>query len=74
MCPPTAGPGGGGGRVGETEMKIAWRYQNLPKVQSLPFSNQFGHFYDLTVRMPQTRVAAVQRTHFNALDNHLRYM
>ena len=62
--PPLPQPGGGV----EAAMKIAWRYQSLPKVQHLPFSNRFGHFYDLTKRMPQARVEAVQRIHFNALE------
>ncbi len=67
---------GGGGQEKEggtdTPMSIAWRYQSKPKVQSLSFSNQFGHFYDLTVKMPTARVEAVRRVHFNALDNHFR--
>ena len=57
------------GVSGERTMTIAWRYQSQPKVQSLPFSNQFGHFYDLTVKMPRARVEAVSRVHFNALDS-----
>jgi len=60
---------GGEGGGSERTMTIAWRYQSKPKVQSLPFSNQFGHFYDLTVKMPRARVEAVQRVHFNALDS-----
>ncbi|KAF4083541.1 hypothetical protein AMELA_G00143090 [Ameiurus melas] len=33
-------------------MKIAWRYQNLPKVQSvLSSSSRFGHYYDLSKHM-----------------------
>lgn len=33
-------------------MKIAWRYQNLPKVQStLTSSSRFGHYYDVSKTM-----------------------
>ncbi|XP_053490514.1 elongator complex protein 4 isoform X2 [Ictalurus furcatus] len=35
-------------------MKIAWRYQNLPKFQSvLSSSSRFGHYYDLSKHMEQ---------------------
>lgn len=35
-------------------MKIAWRYQNLPQVQTvLSSSSRFGHYYDLSKRMDQ---------------------
>ncbi|KAM7406242.1 hypothetical protein PAMP_000630 [Pampus punctatissimus] len=41
-------------------MKIAWRYQNLPKVQSaLASSSRFGHYYDVSKTMePEIRQAA----------------
>ncbi|XP_049574388.1 elongator complex protein 4 [Syngnathus scovelli] len=41
-------------------MKIAWRYQNLPKVQSvLASSSRFGHYYDVSKTMePEMRQAA----------------
>ncbi|XP_018423313.1 PREDICTED: elongator complex protein 4 isoform X2 [Nanorana parkeri] len=33
-------------------MKIAWRYQNLPKVESVPLSSsRFGHYYDVSKSM-----------------------
>ncbi|BFZ03948.1 hypothetical protein BsWGS_06987 [Bradybaena similaris] len=36
----------------DEKMKIAWRYQNSPKVQVLPSAGtQFGHYYDLTKTM-----------------------
>lgn len=54
-------------------MKIAWRYRNMPKVQS-SFSNQFGHNYDLTVAIPTARVEAVDRVHFNARDKPAKYV
>ncbi len=52
-------------------MKIAWRYNNLPKIE-LSFSNQFGHSYDLTAKMPAERVGAVDVVHFNAPDVPMR--
>ncbi|KAF0043295.1 hypothetical protein F2P81_004632 [Scophthalmus maximus] len=41
-------------------MMIAWRYQNLPKVQSaLASSSRFGHYYDVSKTMePEIRQAA----------------
>ncbi|XP_049419055.1 elongator complex protein 4 [Epinephelus fuscoguttatus] len=41
-------------------MKIAWRYQNLPKVQTaLASSSRFGHYYDVSKTMePEIRQAA----------------
>ncbi|XP_006864921.1 PREDICTED: elongator complex protein 4 [Chrysochloris asiatica] len=36
------------------EMKIAWRYQLLPKMETGPVSSsRFGHYYDISKRMPQ---------------------
>ncbi|XP_075044136.1 elongator complex protein 4 isoform X2 [Mixophyes fleayi] len=33
-------------------MKIAWRYQNLPKMESVPMSSsRFGHYYDISKTM-----------------------
>ncbi|KAM4617967.1 elongator complex protein 4 isoform 2-T2 [Discoglossus pictus] len=32
-------------------MKIAWRYQNLPKLESVPMSSRFGHYYDVSKTM-----------------------
>ncbi|KAL1007708.1 hypothetical protein UPYG_G00090540 [Umbra pygmaea] len=41
-------------------MKIAWRYQNMPKVQmALASSSRFGHYYDVSKTMdPEIRQAA----------------
>ncbi|XP_034044593.1 elongator complex protein 4 [Thalassophryne amazonica] len=41
-------------------MKIAWRYQNLPKVSTaLASSSRFGHYYDVSKTMePEIRQAA----------------
>ncbi|KAF4803689.1 Elongator complex protein 4 [Turdus rufiventris] len=34
-------------------MKIAWRYQNLPKVETSPTTyTKFGHYYDISKKMP----------------------
>ncbi|XP_067088307.1 elongator complex protein 4, partial [Osmerus mordax] len=36
----------------QDSMKIAWRYQNLPRVQSpLASSSRFGHYYDVSKTM-----------------------
>ena len=59
-------------REGDQRMKIAWRYQNKPKVQS-SFSNQFGHNYDLTSKMPSSRVDAVEKMYFSAPDKPAKY-
>jgi elongator complex protein 4 len=48
---------------GTTEMKIAWRYQDLPKVTT-SFSNQFGHHFDMTKKMSKERLSSVN---FNTL-------
>uniref|UniRef100_A0A4X2L468 Elongator complex protein 4 n=1 Tax=Vombatus ursinus TaxID=29139 RepID=A0A4X2L468_VOMUR len=38
----------------DISMKIAWRYQNLPKMETGPgSSSRFGHYYDMSKRMPQ---------------------
>ncbi|KAJ8667837.1 hypothetical protein QAD02_009500 [Eretmocerus hayati] len=37
----------------EDEMRIAWRYQNMKLVDSSPTHNTFGHYYDLTKKMPK---------------------
>uniref|UniRef100_A0A8C6LFL2 Elongator complex protein 4 n=1 Tax=Nothobranchius furzeri TaxID=105023 RepID=A0A8C6LFL2_NOTFU len=44
-------------------MNIAWRYQNLPKVQSfLASSSRFGHYYDVSKTMePEIRLASKSR-------------
>ncbi|XP_045146972.1 elongator complex protein 4 isoform X2 [Echinops telfairi] len=41
------------------EMKIAWRYQLLPKMQAGPVSSsRFGHYYDVSKRIPQELIEA----------------
>ncbi|XP_077421025.1 elongator complex protein 4 [Vanacampus margaritifer] len=51
-------------------MKIAWRYQNLPKVQSgLASLSRFGHYYDVSKTMePEMRQAA--KCHHFYLPEH----
>ncbi|KFV04812.1 Elongator complex protein 4, partial [Tauraco erythrolophus] len=37
----------------QASMKIAWRYQNLPKMEASPTtSTKFGHYYDVSKTMP----------------------
>ncbi|KAM8877462.1 elongator complex protein 4 [Synchiropus picturatus] len=46
-------------------MKIAWRYQNLPKVQStLASSSRFGHYYDVSKTMASEIREAARCHHF----------
>ncbi|CAL8243462.1 unnamed protein product [Lota lota] len=49
-----------GPHASQDAMKIAWRYQNLPKVQTaLASSSRFGHYYDVSKKMePEIRQAA----------------
>ncbi|XP_057695801.1 elongator complex protein 4 isoform X2 [Corythoichthys intestinalis] len=51
-------------------MKIAWRYQNLPKVQNaLASTSRFGHYYDVSKTMePEIRQAA--KCHHFYLPEH----
>ncbi|XP_018618653.1 elongator complex protein 4 isoform X1 [Scleropages formosus] len=51
---------------GEDSMKIAWRYQNFPKVQTaLAASSRFGHYYDVSKTMdPEMRQASKCNTFF----------
>ncbi|MXQ92258.1 hypothetical protein E5288_WYG020426 [Bos mutus] len=36
----------------DIKMKIAWRYQLLPKMEAIS-SSRFGHYYDISKRIPQ---------------------
>jgi elongator complex protein 4 len=60
--PSSAAPAPGQAEV--DQMKIAWRYQNLPKVQS-SLSSRFGHFFDVTSTMDPGRLASVDTTTFD---------
>ncbi|XP_036619989.1 elongator complex protein 4 [Trichosurus vulpecula] len=49
----------------DTSMKIAWRYQNLPKMEAGPgSSSRFGHYYDVSKRMPQEIIQSAKRHRF----------
>ncbi|KAK7913676.1 hypothetical protein WMY93_013887 [Mugilogobius chulae] len=51
-------------------MKIAWRYQNLPKVQStLTSSSRFGHYYDVSKTM-EAEIRQAARCHYFYLPDH----
>ncbi|XP_038620703.1 elongator complex protein 4 [Tachyglossus aculeatus] len=42
-------------------MKIAWRYQNLPKMEASPASSsRFGHYYDVSKRMSQEIIQSIK--------------
>ncbi|XP_064602901.1 LOW QUALITY PROTEIN: elongator complex protein 4-like [Liolophura sinensis] len=51
--------------TGSDSLKIAWRYQNLPKLQPGQVASKFGHYYDLTKTMSPERVDAVDKTLFD---------
>ncbi|XP_065912479.1 elongator complex protein 4-like [Dysidea avara] len=53
----------------QPKMDIAWRYQNLPTVKS-GFSNNFGHFYDLSKTMEQARIDQVPITVLDTATMH----
>ncbi|XP_066107279.1 elongator complex protein 4 isoform X3 [Saccopteryx bilineata] len=43
------------------KMKIAWRYQLLPKMQAEPVSSsRFGHYYDASKKIPQELIEAAK--------------
>ncbi|XP_072475350.1 elongator complex protein 4 isoform X1 [Notamacropus eugenii] len=49
----------------DISMKIAWRYQNLPKMEAGPgSSSRFGHYYDVSKRMPQEMIQSAKRHRF----------
>nr|XP_021135481.1 elongator complex protein 4 isoform X2 [Columba livia] len=46
-------------------MKIAWRYQNLPKIETSPTtSTKFGHYYDVSKRMSPELFQSVKQHRF----------
>ncbi|KAJ8252089.1 hypothetical protein COCON_G00214010 [Conger conger] len=54
---------------GQDSMKIAWRYQNLPKVQTaLASSSRFGHYYDVSKAMDTDMRQAAKCTSFYLPD------
>ncbi|XP_029985574.1 elongator complex protein 4 [Sphaeramia orbicularis] len=51
-------------------MKIAWRYQNLPKVQTaLASSSRFGHYYDVS-KMMEAEIREAAKCHRFYLPEH----
>ncbi|XP_073514183.1 elongator complex protein 4 isoform X1 [Phyllobates terribilis] len=58
-----------GGPGSEETMKIAWRYQNLPKFESVPLSSaRFGHYYDMSKTMSPDMLQSA-KTHSFYLPN-----
>jgi len=54
----------------DEKMKIAWRYQTQPKVQTTVLSGiQFGHYYDLTKVMDQSKVESAEIRYASAMDD-----
>ncbi|XP_071617955.1 elongator complex protein 4 isoform X2 [Heliangelus exortis] len=45
----------------QDSMKIAWRYQNLPKMEASPTpSTKFGHYYDVSKKMPPELLQSIK--------------
>ncbi|XP_023578619.1 elongator complex protein 4 isoform X1 [Octodon degus] len=44
----------------KVQMKIAWRYQLLPRKEVGPVSSRFGHYYDISKKMPQELLETAQ--------------
>ncbi|KAK7481505.1 hypothetical protein BaRGS_00027267 [Batillaria attramentaria] len=44
----------------DEKLAIAWRYQHQPKVQSAPVTSRFGHYYDLTKIMDESKISSAQ--------------
>ncbi|XP_072047383.1 elongator complex protein 4-like [Amphiura filiformis] len=58
------------GKTNEEEtMKIAWRYQHLPKHQSNPASHRFGHYYDLSRVMSAEQLSSTPCSCFYLADH-----
>ena len=69
------------------EMKIAWRYQSLPKVKVVKkmttliclqkaqssFSNKFGHRFDLTSKMKAERLDPIKISVADFVETPVRY-
>lgn len=57
------------GQSGDNDkMKIAWRYQHLPRFQSNPSNVKFGHYYDLTKVIDPELIEKSDCTTVNDLD------
>lgn len=54
---------------GDNSMKIAWRYQNLPKVQSSQPTAKFGHFFDFTKTIDMGRISKALKYEFKARNS-----
>ncbi|NWS20515.1 ELP4 protein, partial [Pachyramphus minor] len=45
----------------QDSMKIAWRYQNLPKMEASPASyTKFGHYYDVSKKMSPELIQSIK--------------
>ncbi|XP_046863597.1 elongator complex protein 4-like isoform X2 [Xenia sp. Carnegie-2017] len=49
-------------------MKIAWRYENMSKVDLSPAPTKFGHFFDFIQRFDETRIDKLKKYGFCARD------
>ncbi|XP_013389796.1 elongator complex protein 4 [Lingula anatina] len=55
----------------DDSMKIAWRYQNMSKVQAAPVSTKFGHYFDLTKVMNPEVLAKTDMRQFYLPDEEI---
>ncbi|XP_028409544.1 elongator complex protein 4-like [Dendronephthya gigantea] len=51
---------------GDQSMKIAWRYENMPKVR--PAAVKFGHFFDFTKTVDVSRINKVSKYEYKSRD------
>ena len=47
------------------DLKIAWRYQNMPKVPSAIPQTQFGHYFDLSETISEGKINSLSYTCFS---------
>lgn len=57
---------------GDNSMKIAWRYQNVPQVQSGQATAKFGHFYDFTKIIDHDRINKASKYQFKARNSWMK--
>ena len=54
---------------GDSSMQIAWRYENMPKVESNPTAVKFGHFFDFTKNVDVAKVNKTSKYEYRSRDN-----
>jgi len=54
------------------DLKIAWRYQNQPKVQTVILQTQFGHYFDLSEKISAEKIDSLNYTCFSPKRENLK--